>query len=167
MLDKFHTANIPEAAEFLRIPAAVFKNLLADGTGPESVDFDDGPHFEWDVLEDYRRAKTICRDGQVIPKVTAQVLGYKQEGGKEYPVLACYCTGISSNGSRTLRLISPLGTRNTHGGGAEFGSGDGVLKSEGYFVKEVSDPKLAGFDDEKYLGNNALDPEYEVVDYYY
>ncbi len=166
MKDKFHTANIPEAAEYLRIPVAAFEQILADGTGPEHIDFDDGPHFEWNVLEHFRRAKTICRDGQVIPKITAQVLDYKQDGGREYPVLACYCTGFSRDGSRILRLISPLGTRNTHGGDAVFGSGDGY-RSEGYFIREVSDPKLAGFDDEMFLGFNALAPEYESVDYYY
>ena len=166
MLDKYHTANIPEAAEYLRIPVAVFRQILANGEGPERIEFDDGPHFDWIDLKAYRHAKTICRDGSVIDKVTAKELDRVQEGGTEYPVLACYCVGFDRDGKRILSLIGPHGKLNTHGGDEDFGSGDG-FRSEGYYIREVLDPKLAGFDDEKYLGFNALEPEYETVDYYY
>ncbi|MBP3730222.1 MAG: hypothetical protein J6I40_01975 [Mailhella sp.] len=160
-------ANLAEAAEHLRISVAILKKLNADHTGPAFGIFKDDPFYAWDDLNYFMAAYTICRDGTVIPKVKAEVLGHKlDDHGREFPVLACCCAGKHDDGTRVLWLIGPDGVLHSHLGEKEFGSGDGY-RSEGYFIQEVSDPELAGFSDEKYLGKNALHPQYEHVKAFY
>ena len=155
MKDIDRMATLPEAADWLWIPASMLEKLIKEGNGPEHTVVDGKAYFDWDDLDEFRRTRTICRDGSVIGRVKARVLGSVKRNGKDFPVVACFCSGLDDGGARILKLIAPDGTRNAHKGEKEFGSGDGH-RAEGYFAKEVTDPVQAGFDDSLYLGDNAL-----------
>ncbi len=168
-LELSNLADIDLAAEELKISVGMLKKLIKAHTGPKATIIDGKAYFDLDELREFKVRKTICKDGTVIPKVTSTVLGYqKRDDGEERPILACYCTGFDTSGLdnpgewRVLVLIGPDGEYRSHLGYKEFGSGDGY-RSDGYFLKEVDDPELAGFSDEKYLGRNALHPKYKVV----
>ena len=156
-MDQF--ANAAVAAQGLRIPVSVLRKILKNGTGPKATWYKGKPYIEWNDLEDFNVHHTICVDGTVIDKVTAKILGYKD--GE--PIFACYCIdddGISE--SRNLFHVGPDGKVHKNGAERGFGSENGH-RGEGYYIQEVRNPELAGFSDEKYLGWNALHPQYRYV----
>ncbi len=147
-------ATLSEAAEYMRIDVEVLKKLNKNGTGPHVIMEKGTPHYDWDDLDKFMETHTICVGGSVIDKVKSKIMGCADHNGRQVPILAAYCI-YEGPGERMLRLIGPDGRRHYHGGGSKFGDGDGI-RSEGYIVHEVTDPELAGFSDEKYLGDNAL-----------
>ena len=149
-------ADIKAAAQHLLVPVPVLQKMIDDDTAPEYIIVKKQILFSWDDLDDFIQAHTICKDGSVIDKVTAKILGYrKHEFGCDLPVLACYHKGYSENGERLLHLVDLHGNRRSHGGGYEFGEANNTSRFEGYFLEEVTDPELAGLS-EKYTGHNAL-----------
>ncbi len=156
-------ADIDVAAEGLKVTVAVLKKLIKNNTGPKHVMVNGKPYFDLDDVREYTMKKTICSDLTVIPKVTARVLDVKKRSdGKSIPVLAAYSPDFGNGReTRSLILVSLDGVSRSHSAYKEFGSGDGP-RSEGYFLQEVSAPELAGYSD-KYLGWNALEPEYNIV----
>ncbi len=154
-------ATLPEAAEYMKINVEVLKKLNADGTGPEFIMEKGKPRYDWNDLDEFMETRTICVDGSVIDKVKSKILGYADHYGIPVPIVAAYCTQ-EGPGERTLSLVDPVGRRPCHGGGYKFGDGDGY-RANGYILREVADPELAGFSDEKYLGMNAVVPRYKVL----
>ena len=159
MLDISSCYDINQAAEALMITVPVLKMLIADGSAPAHVMHKGKTYFTGDAQRSFAETKTICKNGDVVPKVTARLFGFRQVGDHDRPILGCYPT-FNYEGAPIWIFIDQFGVRQAFP--REAGTDINTVYRAGVFHHEVSDPLLAGLSD-GFLGNNALVPEYKHV----
>ena len=159
MFDISNCYDINQAAEELMITVPVLKMLLADGVGPEHVCHKSKMYFTGDALRSFAETKTICKNGDVVPKVTARLFGFRKVGNHDRPILGCYPT-FNYRGDPIWLYIDQHGARQVFP--REEGSDISTIYRAGVLHHAVSDPLWAGLSD-GFLGNNDLCPEYVHV----
>ena len=71
-----------------------------------------------------------------------------RDAKRDYPVVPCVHEFTDRSGVRRVKLVCPYCHKvHRHGSGKTFGEADGEFRSNcgGYYLKEVSNPTLAGF----------------------
>ncbi len=100
------------------------------------------PDFDENACYFYDRS-----DG-TYTKVEALVPDDVRVAKRGYPVVPCVYEYTDHSGERRVKLVCPHCYKvHRHGGGKRFGEADGEFRSNcgGYYLKEVSNPELAGF----------------------
>ena len=100
------------------------------------------PDFDENACYIYNRSDgTYTKVEAVVPDDV-----YVAKSG--YPVVPCVHEFTDLSGIRRVKLVCPYCHKvHRHGSGKTFGAADGEFRSNcgGYYLKEVSNPALAGF----------------------